>query len=108
MPIFEPGDAAELKCSSGAPIAMLLSCYAGAFDGTQECLAEEMLGAAGGPVAVIGGSRVTMPYAMAVLGNEMLVEYFQHKRPTLGEVLLYAKRKTAQHLNRSMTFRLRR
>ena len=43
-------------------------------------------------MAVIGGSRVTMPYAMAVMGHAMLRECFQHRRPTLGEVLLHAKR----------------
>jgi hypothetical protein len=33
-----------------------------------------------------------MPYAMAVLGNALLEELFGNRRPTLGEVLLHAKR----------------
>jgi hypothetical protein len=86
-------DVPKLKCSHGAPIALFLACYTGAFDQPQDCLAEEMLRAEGGPVAVYSGSRVTMPYAMAVMGTEMIDEYFQKRPETLGDVLLAAKRR---------------
>ena len=94
-PILNARDAAALRCRRGAPIALLLSCYAGAFDQPDDCLAEQMLRAPGGPVAVICGSRVTMPYGMAVLSDALMCELFQHHRPTLGEVFLYAKRQMA-------------
>ena len=90
--ILESRDVARLQCRQGAPIAFFLSCHTGAFDAPQDCLAEEMLRAPGGPVAVLCGSRVTMPYAMAVLGAEALKECFQNRRATVGEVLLHAKR----------------
>jgi hypothetical protein len=51
-----------------------------------------MLRAPGGPVAVLAGSRVTMPYGMAVLGNSLMDQYFHQQRETLGEVILHAKR----------------
>jgi hypothetical protein len=51
-----------------------------------------MLRSESGPVAVICGSRLTMPYAMAVLCGEALKECFALRRPTLGEMLLHAKR----------------
>ncbi len=89
--ILDCGDMARLRAKHGAPIALFLACYTGAFD-AEDCLAEEMLRAEGGPVAVISGSRVTMPYAMSVLGTEMLKECFRQQRETIGEVLLYAKR----------------
>ncbi|MCA9163716.1 MAG: hypothetical protein KDA62_12075 [Planctomycetales bacterium] len=90
--ILSTADVAKLQCDDGPPIAMFLACYTGAFDYTRDCLAEEMLRSEGGPVAVYSGSRVTMPYAMAVMGTAMMDECFQRQRPTLGEIILHAKR----------------
>lgn len=89
-------DAAKLQARSGPAVAVFLACYTGAFDAPQDCLAEEMLRADGGPVAVFSGSRVTMPYAMAVLGTGLMREYFVNKRATLGEIVLYTKRSLVQ------------
>ncbi|TWT30823.1 C25 family cysteine peptidase [Blastopirellula retiformator] len=91
-PIFQANDVGRLNCQNGSPIAIFLACYTGAFDEPNDCLAEEMLRRQGGPVAVYAGSRVTMPYAMSVMGAEMLEEYFHNNRETLGELILYAKR----------------
>ena len=93
--ILDTDDVPKLQCGSAAPIAVFLACYTGAFDEPRDCLAEEMLRAARGPVAILSGSRVTMPYAMAVMGNELMVECFEHRRETLGEVVLHAKRRMA-------------
>ncbi|MCH2125029.1 MAG: C25 family cysteine peptidase [Pirellulaceae bacterium] len=94
--LFDKHDADKLVCSVGHPIAVLLACYTGAYDAPEDCLAEEMLRAKGGPIAILAGSRVTMPYAMAVLGTEMMNEYFVQRRATLGEILLHAKRRLAR------------
>jgi hypothetical protein len=91
--IFDTRDVPKLRSTSGAPIAVMLACYTGAFDQPEDCLAEAMLRADGGPIAVLSGSRVTMPYAMAVMGNELLEQHFHERRETLGETLLYAKRR---------------
>jgi hypothetical protein len=90
--ILRVNDVDRLRARGGPSIALFLACYTAAFDGQGDCLAEELLRAGGGPVATIGGSRVTMPYAMSVLGLEMLKECFVHRRTTIGEVLLNAKR----------------
>src|SRR4030095_3748247 len=74
-------------------VAVRLACAAPAFEQPQDCLAEELLKAAGGPVAVYGGSRVTMPYAMGVMGSAMMQEDFKSKPPTLGDTILSAKRR---------------
>jgi hypothetical protein len=73
-----------------------LACYNGAFDQPQDCLAEEMLRSRGGPVAIVCGSRVTMPYGMAVLGMELLEECFGGRPNTIGELIVAAKRRTMQ------------
>ncbi|HVC98001.1 MAG TPA: C25 family cysteine peptidase [Pirellulales bacterium] len=90
--ILGAGDVGKLRAARGAPIVLFLACYTGAYDLVEDCLAEEMLRAQGGPVAVLCGSRVTMPYAMSVLGMGLLKECFHERRETIGEVLLYAKR----------------
>lgn len=99
-------DARQLTAKQHPPIAVFLACYTGAFDKPQDCLAEEMLRAEGGPVAVLCGSRVTMPYGMAVLGTSLLDECFLKQQPTLGEALLHAKRRSmtqdSDNLNRQM------
>jgi hypothetical protein len=95
LPILADDDVKKLKLQPHWPIAVLLACHCGAFDQPQDCLAEEMLRADAGPVAVYAGSRVTMPYAMAVMGNELLDECFRRGTPTLGEVVRNAKRRMA-------------
>ncbi|HVA49871.1 MAG TPA: C25 family cysteine peptidase [Pirellulales bacterium] len=94
-PILESDDLDRLQAGRGAAIALFLACYTAAYDARGDCLAEELLRRERGPVAVIGGSRVTMPYAMSVLGIELLKECFVSRRPTLGELLLHAKRNMA-------------
>jgi peptidase C25-like protein len=91
--IFNVNDCRELRARGGAPIAIMLACYTAAFDQPQDCLAEALLKADGGPVAVYGGSRVTMPYAMGVMGTAMMSEYFRHRPATLGETILAAKQR---------------
>ena len=94
-PILSSPDAVSLACRHGAPIACLLACYSGAFDEPRDCLAEDLLRAGGGPVAVLCGTRVTMPYGLAVLGTELLDECFSRHPATLGEAIVAAKRRAA-------------
>lgn len=91
----------KMKVAEGLPIAIFLACYTGAFDEPQDCIAESLLRAPGGPVAVYSGSRVTMPYAMAVMGNALLDGYFRDQQPTLGELVLAAKRRMVARTGRS-------
>lgn len=97
--IFDTDDMPKVRCTSRAPIAVFLSCYAGAFDETRDCLGEEMLRAEDGPVAVFGGSRITMPYAMAVMGHELMDQYFVQRSATLGELVMQAKRQMVREVN---------
>ena len=90
--ILDVDDCTKLRSDSGSPIAIMLACHTAAFDQPQDCLGEELLASAGGPVAVFGGSRVTMPYAMGVMGTAMMDEYFKNRPETLGEAIVAAKR----------------
>jgi hypothetical protein len=94
VPCLDCGDMSGLHCCAGAPIALFLACYTGAFDSPQRCLGDEMLRAEGAPVAAICASRVSMPYAMTVFGSEMIDQCFRVHAATLGEAMLGAKRRT--------------
>lgn len=97
--ILERGDMHKLQRQQGPPIAVFLACYTAAYDGHEDCLAEELLRSPEGPVAVLGGSRVTMPYAMATLGDALLRELFMEQRETLGEMVLQAKLRMASSMD---------
>ncbi len=96
LPIFEMQNVANINVRVGSPIAVFLACYTGAFAGEKDCLSEALISKQGGPVAVISGSNVTMPYAMTVMGNAMLHELFIEQRETIGEVVLRAKQELAK------------
>ena len=93
-PIMRRSDVGQIRCRSGAPIAVFLSCYGAAFDGSEECLAERMLRRPAGPIAAIGGSRVTMPYGMTVLSQALMKQMFQQRGRTLGEIVMHGKRQS--------------
>ena len=96
VPVLEAGDVARFRSRAGAPIAVLLACYAGAFDQPEDCLAERLVRNEMGPVAAFAASRITMPYSMAILGNALMEAYFQRGATTLGEVILEGKRELAK------------
>lgn len=92
FPILGNKDVVDLNNKGKSPIAMFLACYTGAYDDPTDSLAEQLMKQPGGPIATIAGSRVTMPYAMTVMARGMMHEFFVHKRPTLGEVVMHSKR----------------
>lgn len=81
--------------ASSAPIAVMLACYTGAFDATVDCLAEQMLFAEGGPIAVLAGSRVTMPYGNSIAAQGLINSFYNAKTENLGTAWLQAQRELA-------------
>jgi hypothetical protein len=96
-PILSVEDVPQLRCGDASPLAVLMACYTGAIDAERDCLAEELLLAEGGPVAVIAASRVTMPYGNTVLGYELLRSCFEDKPANLGSILRLAQQRTLQN-----------
>jgi len=92
-PVLGPDELPQLGGAACPPIALLYCCYAGAFDARVDCLGETMLHQPGGPVAVLAGSRMTMPYGMAALASEMLDACFEERCETLGGMALKAQNK---------------
>lgn len=92
LPILDRSMLNMVSISAGPPIGIFLACYVGAYDARETSMAEQLLMHSNGPIAIIAGSRVTMPYGMGVLGGEMLDECFQMKTESIGKILLHAKR----------------
>lgn len=92
IPICSKEHVSQFDVQDGPPIALMLACFTGAFDARVDCFAETMLSRKDGPIAVIAGSRVTMPYGLSQLSSEMMDGCFYDQIPTLGGILLNAKR----------------
>ena len=93
LPIGQTTDAARFRCQNRPPIALMLACLTGAYDARVDCFSEQLLAQPQGPIAVISGSRVTMPYGLSQLSSELLNGCFRDRIETLGELVLQAKRR---------------
>jgi hypothetical protein len=90
--ICSPEDTELFDAPVGPPVAVLLACYTGAFDAKVDCFAERLLHQPNGPIAVVAGSRVTMPYGLSQLAGEMMDTCFVQNESRLGQVVLQAKK----------------
>ena len=95
-PVLRVADADKLAIREGLPIMTVIACHTGAFDGDEDSLGERFVKAARGPVAFIGGSRVTQPYANALFAEAFVGAFFGGPE-TLGEVLSQAKSTVIAH-----------
>jgi hypothetical protein len=91
--ILSVDDVPALRCGVRCPLAVLMTCHAGAFDAEPDCLAEELLMAEEGPVAVIASTRVSMPYGNSVFGYELLRASLADRPATLGAAMALAQRR---------------
>lgn len=90
-PVLSVNDLQHLnRPADSAPIALLLACYTGAIDATEDCLAKQMLLSKGGPIAVLAGSRVTMPYGNAAAAMALIHSVYERKPERLGDAWLAA------------------
>ncbi|QDS96675.1 Gingipain R2 precursor [Roseimaritima multifibrata] len=81
--------------NSPPPIALMFACYTGAFDANEDCLAEQMLRTPHGPIAVVAGSRVTLPYGNAVVATGLIRAVYEDHAPRLGDAWRTALREVA-------------
>jgi len=100
--IFSSGDAGALNCKAGLPILVVIACHTGRYDAS-DCLGETFFKVERGPVAFIGGSRVTQPYGNGLFAKA-LIDALLGKAKTLGEVVTQAKQTVTAH--RFSLFRL--
>ncbi|MGH7339988.1 MAG: C25 family cysteine peptidase, partial [Candidatus Rokuibacteriota bacterium] len=92
FPIFQAKDAARVEVRDGLPVMVVIACSTGQFDSKLgDCIGETLFKRPRGPVAFIGGSRVTQPYGNALLGRKLVDHVFHRKPTTIGEALWDAK-----------------
>jgi len=103
LPIYRSSDTAKLKVRGVPPICVFLACNTGAFDAPRASIGEQMLLAPQGAIAVLAATRVTMPYAMSVMGDSMLNQAFKYRRETLGEIVLLAKQELVAATGKSVS-----
>ena len=106
--VLEIDDCHKINCKGHAPIMLFFSCYAGAYDASCRCLAEEALLQEEGPVATVGASRRTAPYGMCSFGAALLEVAFSHDvvdnstqdaPRLLGQIYLEAQRRTIKEFD---------
>lgn len=83
-PVLDGASAQELA-SDQSTIALMLACFNGAIDAPPRCMAESLITSPKGPVAVIAGTRVTMPYGNSKLSLALINSVYQAKAATLGQ-----------------------
>lgn len=91
-PIFDAKNVKEVDVKGGLPVMVVIACSTGEFDSkVSDCIGEQLFKRRRGPAAFIGGSRITQPYANALLGHKMVEQVFDRRAATVGEALARAK-----------------
>ncbi|MCD0461921.1 C25 family cysteine peptidase [Roseiconus lacunae] len=106
VPVLDKTTVGNLQCDpANAPIALLLCCFTGAIDAGVDSFSERLLLHRCGPIVVIAGNRVTMPYGNTILtlgmidsiygSSKTVGETTEHRPPatTIGEAFLAAKKR---------------
>ena len=91
-PILKSDDVLRLNNGGRAGLVSIIACSTGHFDDAKrDCVAERMLQKDGGPLAVFASSRISHPFANALLGQGLVKALFK-REARIGELLLDAKR----------------
>jgi hypothetical protein len=91
-PILEAKDAKKVDVRNGLPVMVVIACNTGEYDSKLgDCIGETLFKRRRGPVAFIGGTRVTQPYGNALLGHHLVEQIFHARARTLGDAFWTAK-----------------
>lgn len=92
FPILEEKNVKDVEVKEGLPIMIVIACLTGEYDSRAgDCIGERLFKRRRGPVAFIGGTRITQPYGNALLGQKLVDQVFHKKAATLGEAMRGAK-----------------
>ncbi len=85
FPILTAKDAEKVSCEEGHyPIALITACWTGAFDEADRTVGEVLALNPRGAVAVLAASRVSHPFANALLSLELTQNLFEKTDDRLG------------------------
>ncbi|MEQ8766014.1 MAG: C25 family cysteine peptidase [Planctomycetota bacterium] len=94
-PIFDGGQVGNLKIEEGGSVFFLFACSTTAFDEPEASFAERLVLHETGPVAVIGASHLSHPFADIQLGRCMCRVLGESGERRLGDLFLAGKRALA-------------
>ncbi len=94
--ILEATHAGKIEVKAGLPVMVVIACSTGQYDHEEDCVGETFLKRPRGPVAFLGGSRVTQPYANGLIGKALVDQSFGDVK-TLGEAVTRAKKQVLAH-----------
>ncbi|MCI0340138.1 MAG: C25 family cysteine peptidase [Planctomycetales bacterium] len=97
--ILNEAHAGKVETKNGLPIMVVIACSTGHYDHEGDCVGEVFLKRPRGPVAFLGGSRVTQPYANGLIGKALVDQSFGDapSARTLGEAVTRAKKQVLAH-----------
>jgi hypothetical protein len=90
--ILDASSVGAIAGLAGRTTVVSIACTTGRFDGPQPAIGERLVTSPGGPVAFIGASRVSQPYANGVLAGYLSEALLAQRAATLGDALAHAKR----------------
>ena len=99
--VLDTPDAAALEARDGPSVMVVIACNTGQYDHPGDCVGEACFKRPRGPVAFVGGSRVTQPYFNGLFGKALVDHVFG--AATLGEALTAVKRQVLAHAPSPLT-----
>jgi hypothetical protein len=99
--VLDTPDAAALDAADGPSVMVVIACSTGQYDHPGDCVGEAFFKRPRGPVAFLGGSRVTQPYFNGLFGKALVDHVFG--AATLGEALTAAKQQVLAHAPSPLT-----
>ena len=87
-PILNSSAVKAIRIPHHRTIVVALACSTGRFDGAEASIGERLLASPGGPAIFVGSSRISQPYANAILGAFLTEALLDSPPPTVGQAFL--------------------
>jgi hypothetical protein len=95
-PILDVAAVEAVKIPDNRTTMTCIACWTGRYDGPVASIGERLFASPRGPALFIGASRVSQPYANAILAALLAEAFLTAPPPTAGEAFLKAQRWLAQ------------
>ena len=102
FPILTSSHVKQVNSGNQNPVMAVIACSTAHFDDPKEdCIGEQLMRLEGGPIGMIGATRISHPFPNSVLGQELIELFFAETPYTLGEVLLRAQTSMIENWKKS-------
>ncbi len=92
FPILDIRDVPQVDAGFASPLMTIVACSTAHFDNPdRDSIGEELMRRTHGPLALIGSTRISHPFANSLLSKSLLAGLFKEDGRTIGEVLRSAQ-----------------